>query len=182
MITLASGSPRRGEILANAGIAYTRNVPADIDETVAPGESPLHYVTRLAREKASAVVAGPETIVLGADTTVVVDGEILGKPVDAAEAARMLRRLSGRMHEVITGICLIGAGGQIVDAATTRVWFMELADAEIAAYAASGEPMDKAGAYGIQGLASKFVTRIEGCYFNVMGLPISLVYTHLRHS
>ena len=117
---------------------------------------------------------------LGADTTVVIDGEILGKPADPADAARMLRLLSGRAHEVITGICLRSGRGKVVDAATTRVWFAALSEAEIEAYVASGEPMDKAGAYGIQGLASKFVGRIDGCYFNVMGLPIALLYAHLR--
>jgi septum formation protein len=182
MIVLASGSPRRGEILSNAGIAYLRQIPAGIDETPAPEEAPRDYVMRLAREKASAIAANTDRIVLGADTTVVIEGEILGKPSDAADAARMLRRLSGRMHEVITGICLSSRRGQVVDAASTRVWFTTLSDAEIEAYVASGEPMDKAGAYGIQGLASKFVTRIDGCYFNVMGLPISLVYTLLRDS
>jgi septum formation protein len=182
MIVLASGSPRRGEILSNAGIAYVRQIPAEIDETPAPGEAPRDYVMRLAREKASAIPAGPQRIVLGADTAVVIEGEILGKPSSAGDAARMLRRLSGRMHEVITGICLRSARGQVTDAASTRVWFTSLSGPEIEAYVASGEPMDKAGAYGIQGLASKFVTRIEGCYFNVMGLPISLIYTHLRDS
>jgi len=132
---------------------------------------------RLAREKAAAVALDSGRIVLGADTTVVIDGEILGKPADASDAARMLRRLSGRVHEVITGICI---HGQVVDAAATRVWFAPLSETEIADYVATGDPMDKAGAYGIQGLASKFIPRIEGCYFNVMGLPISLVYSHLR--
>ena len=135
---------------------------------------------RLAREKAGAVAIGSGRIVLGADTTVVVNGEILGKPSDAADATRMLRLLTGRAHEVITGICLRDGGSEVVDAASTRVWFCELSDAEIEAYVASGEPMDKAGAYGIQGLASKLITRIEGCYFNVMGLPISMVYSYLR--
>jgi len=181
-IILASGSPRRAEILESAGIAFVREIPPYVDETPSPGELPLDYVSRLALEKASAITVDPSRIVLGADTTVVIEGEILGKPSDAGDAARMLRRISGRMHEVITGICLINGRGQIVDAASTRVWFAALSDSEIEDYVASGEPMDKAGAYGIQGLASKFVTRIEGCYFNVMGLPISLVYTHLHYS
>ncbi len=137
---------------------------------------------RLAREKASAIPADPQRVVLGADTTVVIEGDILGKPSSAADAARMLRLLSGRTHEVITGICLRSARSEVTDAASTRVWFTSLSGPEIDAYVASGEPMDKAGAYGIQGLASKFVTSVEGCYFNVMGLPISLVYTHLRNS
>jgi len=135
---------------------------------------------RLAREKADAIEAGPDQIVLGADTTVVCESEILGKPADSADAARMLRLLSGRAHDVITGICLRNSTKQTVEAATTRVWFCPLSESEIASYVATGEPMDKAGAYGIQGLASTFVTRIDGCYFNVMGLPISLVYARLR--
>jgi septum formation protein len=180
MIVLASGSPRRGEILRNAGIPFVREVPEGIDETPRPGEPPRGYVVRLAREKAEAVEATGDRIVLGADTTVVIDGQILGKPSSLDDAARMLRLLSGRSHEVITGICLRSARGQVVDAATTRVWFAALTDSDIEAYAASGEPMDKAGAYGIQGLASKVVERIEGCYFNVMGLPVALVYANLR--
>jgi len=180
VIVLASASPRRAEILSNAGIPFVREIPAGIDETPVPGEAPRDYVMRLAREKAGAISVAAGRIVLGADTTVVVDGEILGKHSDAADAARMLRRLSGRAHDVITGVCLRDHRTQVVDAATTRVWFAPLSDAEIEAYVSTGDPMDKAGAYGIQGLASKFVTRIEGCYFNVMGLPVSLVYTHLR--
>ena len=180
MIVLASGSPRRGEILMNAGIPFVREVPSDVDETPRPGEPPHDYVIRLSRDKAESVEPQAGRIVLGADTTVVIDGQILGKPSDAADAARMLRLLSGRSHEVITGICLRSARGQVADPAITRVWFAALSDSEIAAYAASGEPMDKAGAYGIQGLASKFVERIDGCYFNVMGLPVALVYAHLR--
>ena len=176
-LTLASASPRRAEILAAAGIPFEKKQTQFIDETPIPGESPRDYVIRLAREKARAVTAD---LVLGADTTVVLDSEILGKPADPEEAASMLRRLSGRDHEVLTGICLRTPDREIADCASTRVWFAELSGAEIDAYVSSGEPMDKAGAYGIQGLASKFVTRIEGCYFNVMGLPIALVYAHLR--
>ncbi|HSW49635.1 MAG TPA: Maf family protein, partial [Bryobacteraceae bacterium] len=123
---------------------------------------------------------GEGEIILAADTEVVVDRDVLGKPSDAEDAARMLRRLSGREHEVITGICLRAGGRVVVDSATTRVCFVALSDAEIAAYVASGEPMDKAGAYAIQGLASRFIDRIEGCYFNVVGLPVSLVSRHLR--
>ena len=182
MIVLASGSPRRGEILANAGIPFVRNVPSNIDETPMPAEAPRDYVVRLASEKARAVTASQGQIVLGADTAVVIEGEILGKPSGAGDAARMLRLLSGRMHEVITGICLRTPSRQVEDAAVTRVWFAALSSAEIDAYAGSGEPLDKAGAYGIQGLASKFITRIDGCYFNVMGLPIALVYARLRES
>jgi septum formation protein len=180
MIVLASGSPRRAEILTNAGIPFVREVPGDIDETPRPGEAPQDYVVRLAREKAESVQPEADRIVLGADTTAVIDGQILGKPSSPDDAARMLRLLSGRSHEVITGICLRSARNQVTDAALTRVWFAALSASEIEAYAHSGEPMDKAGAYGIQGLASKFVERIDGCYFNVMGLPVALVYAHLR--
>src|SRR5205807_6828462 len=133
MIVLASGSPRRGEILANAGIAFTREVPSNVDETPAPGESPRDYVLRLARVKAESVDASGDRIALGADTAVVIDNEILGKPASAADATRMLRLLSGRIHEVITGICLRGERGQTMDAASTRVSFTHLSGAEIAA-------------------------------------------------
>ena len=180
MIVLASGSPRRGEILTNAGIPFVREVPSNIDETPRPSEPPQDYVVRLAREKAEAVGDTGGHIVLGADTTVVIEGQILGKPSSPDDAARMLRLLSGRSHEVITGICLRSARVRVTDAAITRVWFAALSDSDLEAYAHSGEPMDKAGAYGIQGLASKFIERIDGCYFNVMGLPVALVYAHLR--
>jgi septum formation protein len=179
-LVLASASPRRAEILAAAGVPFVKKQTQFVDETPFLGESPRDYVMRLARDKARTVTTDSGEIVLGADTTVVLDSDILGKPADSEEAASMLLRLSGRDHEVLTGICLRTPTQEIVDCASTRVWFARLSDAEIAAYAASGEPMDKAGAYGIQGLASKFVTRIEGCYFNVMGLPIALVYAHLR--
>jgi len=182
VIVLASASPRRAEILSNAGIPFIREAPKGIDETPLAGESAKGYVMRLAREKADAVAMDPGRIVLGADTAVVVDNAILGKPSGAADAVRMLRLLSGRAHKVITGICLRDCDAYVVDAATTRVWFSELSETEIDTYVASGEPMDKAGAYGIQGLASKLITRIEGCYFNVMGLPISMVYLYLRAS
>ena len=180
MLVLASASPRRADILTAAGIPFIRRIPKAIDETPLAGEKPQDYVIRLAREKAEAAESTPHEIVLGADTTVVADGRIFGKPSDRADAAQMLRLLSGREHDVITGICLRKAAATLVDAATTRVWFAPLSDAEIDAYIASGEPMDKAGAYGIQGLASKFIPRIDGCYFNVMGLPVALVYQHLR--
>ena len=179
MIVLASGSPRRAEILVKAGIPFVCEIPT-VDETPAPAESPTSYVTRLARIKAEAIPAGPNRVVLGADTTVVIDGEILGKPADAADAARMLRLLSGRMHEVLTGICLRSDCGEVSDVASTRVWFAALSPEEIESYTRSDDPMDKAGAYGVQSLASKFITRIDGCFFNVMGLPIALVYAHLR--
>ncbi|MBS1855387.1 MAG: septum formation inhibitor Maf [Acidobacteria bacterium] len=179
MIVLASQSPRRAEILRNAGIAFTVRV-AEVDETPLEAERPGPYVRRLAEAKARAIGAAPEEIVLAADTTVVAAGEILAKPVDAADARRMLRLLSNRRHEVLTGVCLRRGEEMIRDHATTAVWFGPLGAEEIEAYVASGEPMDKAGAYAIQGLASRFVERIEGCYFNVMGLPVSMVWRHLR--
>jgi septum formation protein len=175
MLVLASQSPRRSEILRQAGIPFTVRA-ADVDESLLSGESPADYVKRLARAKATAVTAVDGEIVLGADTTVVIDGEILAKPSDAADARRMLALLSGRRHEVLTGICLRRGADAPCEYATTGVVFASLSDAEIDQYVASGEPMDKAGAYAIQGLASKFVERIEGDYFNVMGLPVALVY------
>jgi len=179
MLVLASQSPRRAEILRNAGIAFTVRA-ADVDETPWEAERPGPYVRRLAEAKARAIAAGPEEIILAADTTVVAAGEILAKPADAADARRMLRLLSGRRHEVLTGICLRRGAEAIRDHASTAVWFAPLTDAEIGEYVASGEPMDKAGAYAIQGLASRFVERIEGCYFNVMGLPMAMVWRHLK--
>jgi septum formation protein len=178
MLVLASRSPRRQEILARAGISFVVR-PVEIDEALEPGENAGAYVKRLARWKAEAAEAAPGEIVLGADTVVVVDEEILGKPADAADAARMLGRLSGREHVVMTGICLRATSTVIQDLEATRVRFLPLSPREIGAYVASGEPMDKAGAYAIQGLASRFVDRIEGCYFNVVGLPISRVCRHL---
>lgn len=179
MLILASKSPRRQEILRNAGIAFAVRAP-EVEELRLAAESPEAYVRRLARQKAAAVPRGPREIVLGADTVVVTDGAVLEKPADRADAERMLTLLSGRTHQVLTGICLLGEGQDVVDMAMTQVRFHTLSPAEIAAYAASGEPADKAGAYAIQGLASKFIQSIEGCYFNVVGLPVALVYRHLR--
>jgi len=179
MLILASQSPRRRQLLARAGFRFQVR-PARVDERWQAGELPADHVMRLARAKACAVPAGPEDIVLGADTVVVVDGEILGKPADAADAARMLRRLSARTHEVLTGVCLKSGAAELVDCEVTRVRFAALTEPEIQAYIASGEPMDKAGAYAVQGLASKFVERIEGCYFNVVGLPVAKVYRMLK--
>ena len=184
MLVLASASPRRSELLTQAGYLF-QVVPAHIPEDPQPGEDPLAYVTRLAREKAQAVFAqlqsgpvvapGSKLAVLGADTTVTLDNHILGKPEDAADAARMLRLLSGRTHRVMTGVALVTANQVEARAETTAVSFLALSDAEIAGYIATGEPMDKAGAYAIQGRAARWIPRIEGCYFNVMGLPLSLV-------
>ena len=179
MLVLASQSPRRSEILRQAGIPFVvRAVP--VDETPLPSEKPEDYVRRLAESKAAAVEASPEETVLGADTTVVLDGDMLGKPEDAADARHMLTRLSGRRHEVMTGICLRRGDQLARDFAVTAVWFGEMSAGEIDEYVASGEPMDKAGAYGIQGIASRFIERIDGCYFNVVGLPVALVYRLLR--
>jgi len=179
MIVLASQSPRRSEILRQAGIPFVVK-PANVDETARPGESPEDYVKRVARDKVLAAGATPGETVLGADTVVVVDGEILGKPANSADAVRMLGLLAGREHRVLTGICLQRGAEMVIDCASTRVWFKPMMPEEIAGYVATGEPMDKAGAYAIQGLASKFVERIEGCYFNVIGLPLSQVYRYLK--
>src|ERR1017187_3280251 len=177
MLVLASASPRRRELLAQAGYTFTVQ-PADILEDVRPGEEAIAYVTRLAREKAQAVyaqLADPASIVLGADTTVTVDREILAKPTDPQDAARMLRLLSGRPHGVVTGVALVSAESAEVAAEVPAVRFLPLSDEEIAAYVATGEPLDKAGAYAIQGRAARWIPRIEGDYFNVVGLPIALV-------
>jgi septum formation protein len=179
MLVLASKSPRRAEILKSAGIPFRVRI-SDVPEHHLPDETPRALVERLAVEKARAFPASSGEIVLGADTVVVVDSHILGKPINPEDASRMLRLLSGRAHQVITGICLHTAQRDIVDSSVTKVFFSNLSDQEIADYVASGEPMDKAGAYGIQGLASKFVERIEGCYFNVVGLPVSLVYRYWK--
>ncbi len=235
-LVLASSSPRRRELLTQAGFTFTVH-PAHIREDPLPNEDPIAYVTRLARQKAEAVYheltkahhesadgsalyqgttsvvpqspqndvgalapepgamphGDPQTAptlnnapepaalqVLGADTTVTVDNHILAKPEDAADAARMLRLLSGRTHHVITGVAVVTAARTEVAAEVTAVRFLTLSDADIEAYIATGEPMDKAGAYAIQGLAARWIPRIEGDYFNVVGLPISLVSTLLE--
>ena len=209
MLILASASPRRQELLRHAGISFTVQ-PADIDETPLAGETPRECAERLAREKALAVWRmRAQDVVLGADTIVVVDATILGKPVDGEDAARMLRMLSGRVHRVITGVCVVeaAAGGQLPIASenlavhsaqfagevlrtengelrtaseTTLVTMSEMSEDEIRDYVASGEPMDKAGAYAIQGRASRWIPRIEGDYSNVVGLPVALVWRMLK--
>jgi len=179
MLILASQSPRRSEILRQAGIDFIVR-PANVDEAVLADESPETYVKRVAAEKATAAEAGPSDIVLGADTVVVADGQIFGKPADQADAVRMLEMLSGREHTVLTGICLRHGNETVLDVAETRVWFLPLTRSELDEYVATGEPLDKAGAYAIQGLASKFIQRIEGSYANVVGLPIELVCEYLR--
>jgi septum formation protein len=180
-LILASSSPRRRELLANAGILF-EVAAADVPEVHAPGERPVDFASRLAREKARAVArTHPGRAVLGADTIMIVDDEILGKPQSAADAQRMLSLLAGRQHLVSTAVCLRTASGrEIAEIETTRVYFSELSQEDIAGYVATGEPMDKAGAYAIQGLASRWVNRIEGDYFTVMGLPVALVWKMLR--
>ena len=179
MIVLASSSPRRKEILNAAGIPFLIRAPNIVEERRLD-ERPVDYVRRLAEEKAFAITIAPGEIILAADTTVVLQEHILEKPRDEADALRMLRLLSGREHQVITGICLRTIETKVIDVAITKVRFVALSEAELAEYMASGEPMDKAGAYAIQGQASRFIDRIEGCYFNVVGLPMSLVYYHLK--
>ena len=175
MLILASRSPRRSELLAAAGIAF-EVLAADVDETPHANESPVAYVERLAIEKARAVLRlRPDARVLGADTTVTIDGEILGKPVDEADAVRMLRLLNGRVHDVHTGVAVISRAGVQSAVDTTRVWFRAMTDGDISWYVATGEPVDRAGAYAIQGYASRFIPRIEGSYSNVVGLPVALV-------
>ena len=188
MLILASQSPRRAELLRNAGISFEVS-PADVDESLRDGEDPLQYVKRLAKEKALEVLktAAQGSLVLGADTTVVIDGESLGKPADADEARCMLQRLSGRMHQVMTGVCVASRDSDCkvtaeVEAEVTDVEFTAITAEEIAAYVRSEEPMDKAGAYAIQGRASRWIPGIRGCYFNVVGLPLARVYAMLARA
>jgi septum formation protein len=185
-LVLASASPRRAEILHNAGFAFDI-VPAHVDETQLPDERAEDYVQRLAKEKARVVMehldrgAAP-VIVIGADTTVVAGGQLLGKPANKEDARRMLRLLSGKTHQVLTGLSLIRSadGREDSHVEITLVSFAELSESEIEDYLATGEPFDKAGAYGIQGIGGRYVTRIEGCYFNVMGLPLHRLWSMLR--
>jgi septum formation protein len=183
-LILASNSPRRRELLHNAGFQFDVR-PSGIEETRLPGEPPEEFARRLARDKALDVArqSAAGGYVLGADTVVAINGEILEKPADAADAARMLRTLSGRTHRVITGVCLVRAPESVLawTHETTLVTFRNLSADEIDSYVESGEPFDKAGGYAIQGLASRFVPRIEGCYFNVVGLPIPLVYEIVKN-
>jgi septum formation protein len=173
-IVLASESPRRRELLAELGIPFDV-VPSGIEERPWPGEAPASYALRNASDKARVVFARTGGIVLSADTIVVCDGHILEKPADANDARRMLRMLSGRAHEVITGLCVLTRDRETGRAVATRVVFKELPDKQIDAYVATGEPMDKAGAYAIQGGAVEFVERIEGSYSNVVGLPLEVL-------
>src|SRR4051794_11789147 len=183
-LILASASPRRAELLRSAGIPFTVDV-ADIAEDAKEGESPVHHAERLAQEKAEVVAKrNPGKVVLGADTIVVVDDEIMGKPRDAADAVRMLSQLSGRSHEVITGVCVafLETGNRKLETRSERttVHFEPLSSNDIDAYIATGEPMDKAGAYAIQGIASRWINKIEGDYANVVGLPVALVWKVLQ--
>jgi nucleoside triphosphate pyrophosphatase len=179
-LILASASPRRAELLRAAGYEFDV-VAADVDESIRVGESPAEYVRRLAAEKSAAVQktvasgVSQDFAVLGADTTVVVDGAILGKPADAADVAQMLRRLSGRRHAVLTGVSVRRGVLELGRVETTAVDFAVLSDDDIAWYVASGEGRDKAGGYAIQGAASRFIPRIDGSYSNVVGLPVACV-------
>jgi septum formation protein len=174
-LILASASPRRSALLREAGYVFDID-PAHVDESALGGESARAYVLRVAADKARAVYARhPHDIVLAADTTVVVDGEMLGKPADDDDARAMLRRLSGRTHQVLTGVVLAAPGRESSDVVTTEVRFRVMTDAEVEWYVASGEPHDKAGAYGVQGLAARFVEAVEGSYSNVVGLPVGAV-------
>ncbi|MGH9573550.1 MAG: Maf family protein [Candidatus Acidiferrales bacterium] len=185
-LILASGSPRRAEILRNAGLSFEVQSTC-VDESLLPNERAEDCVLRLATKKVQIVATvaakrSERTFILGADTTVVCDGRIFGKPENAAEAREMLQALSGKTHDVLTGIAIVRTpdGLQASGIETTRVTFLSLSQDQIGAYIASGEPFDKAGGYGIQGVAGKFIPRIEGCYFNVMGLPLSRTWQMLR--
>ena len=175
-IILASASPRREELLQQAGFTF-KVTASGVPELRSPGESPIAFVTRLAREKAQNVASKSDAsaIVIGADTVVVCDEEVLGKPADAADAKRMLRLLAGRTHQVITGVCVLSGDVVELAAEVTMVQMLTISSHEIEDYVASGEPMDKAGAYAIQGRAARWIPRIQGCYFNVVGLPAALV-------
>ena len=179
---LASGSPRRVELLRAAGFVFEVRPPG-VDERVLPGEDPAAHVIRLAREKAQQAGCGhPDTVVLAADTVVVIDGLVLGKPADDEDAVAMLRRLSGRTHDVLTGVAVCANGATSAALERTAVRVVPLSEADIAWYVSTGEPRDKAGAYAIQGLASRFVDRIEGSYSNVVGLPVALVSQMLKNA
>jgi len=181
MLILASQSPRRAELLRNAGIEF-QVVPAHVPEERRNGEKPIDYVCRLAREKALAVRerCGEDSILLGADTVVVLEDVVLEKPSSVADASAMLLMLAGCTHQVMTGVCLASEKFVDVQAEVTEVSFSSITAEEIAAYVKSGEPMDKAGAYAIQGIASRWIASLSGCYFNVVGLPVPLVYRMLQ--
>ncbi|MEX1280960.1 MAG: nucleoside triphosphate pyrophosphatase [Acidimicrobiia bacterium] len=177
-LVLASGSPRRRDLLTALGLVFETVVPA-VDETPRPGEPPVDYVRRVAGDKARAV-HGPDAATIAADTTVVVDGEILGKPGDGREAAAMLARLAGRSHLVHTAVTVIGPGGEAADVATAEVTMVDLDPDRIAWYVGTGEPLDKAGAYGLQGLGGVFVSDVRGDPTAVVGLPLALLRATCR--
>ncbi|MBK9162662.1 MAG: septum formation protein Maf [Acidobacteria bacterium] len=179
-IVLASGSPRRSEILASVGWSFVKDVP-EIDESLREGETPEAYVERLAVEKAAAIAGQwPGRVVLGADTTVVLGGEVIGKPADMDDARRMIRLLSGEVHDVITGVALVRDSTAVSGIQRTAVTFAEMSEAEIEFLALEGDPLDKAGAYAVQAQAALFIRGISGDYWNVVGLPINLVYELYR--
>ena len=178
-VILASQSPRRRELLGKTGLSFTVRV-ADIDETMNPAAAPFDEVARLSREKALAIPREPEDVVIAADTIVVCNGQTLGKPVDEADAFRMISMLSGRDHQVMTGLTVLKGDKAVTHTEVTDIHFRPLSEAEIRAYIATGEPMDKAGAYGIQGGAALFVTGLKGDYFNVVGLPVCRLAMILR--
>ena len=182
-IILASGSPRRRELMEMLKVQNLEIIPAKGEEKEHPELSPAELVMELSRCKAAEVAqnhGGADTVVIGADTIVVLDGAVLGKPVDEADAERMLHALSGRSHRVYTGVCVMSGGEMKQHAERTEVFFRTLSDGEIRRYIATGEPMDKAGAYGAQGFASLFVEKLEGDFFNVMGLPLCALGTMLK--
>jgi septum formation protein len=181
-LILASASPRRAELLQSAGFHF-EVAPAHIDEMPRDGETAEAYTMRVAYDKAADVastVVGDWNVILGADTEVVIDGKIMGKPADSADARRMLRLLSGTVHDVLTAVVLVGNWRTAEAVVATRVWFSDMTDKEIEWYVASGEPMGKAGGYAIQGLGARFVERIEGSWSNVVGLPLATVHRLLR--
>jgi septum formation protein len=185
-LILASSSPRRAEVLRNAGFVFEIR-PADVDETRQPHEAAEDYVRRVAQAKARAIseparADRERAIVIAADTIVLAEGQILGKPRDAEDARRMLRLFSGKTHEVLTALSVINvpAAKEALHVEKTRVEFLKMSEEEMETYIQTGEPLDKAGAYGIQGIAGRFATRIEGCYFNVLGLPLSRLWTTLQ--
>jgi septum formation protein len=179
-LLLASSSPRRAELLRAAGFAF-EVVPVDLDEQLHAGETAEAYVSRLAEAKAAAAASkAPDALVLGADTTVVIRGHVLGKPADSLDAQRMLRLLSGRTHQVLTGVCVRMGQRRLIHVESSQVRMASLNEAEIAWYVGTGEPMDKAGAYAVQGLASRFIDGIDGSYSNVVGLPVAAVYNLLK--
>ncbi len=180
-LILASGSPRRKELLEKCGIPFDV-CPADIDETINEKGYLPDEIRMLAERKAKAILEeNPSTAVIGSDTIVVIDSEVLGKPENKEDAKRMLKRLSGHTHQVITGICIMSSMREFSNVSISEVTFADLDDQEIQKYVDTEEPMDKAGAYAVQGIASRYITRIHGDYYSIMGLPVSMVYEELKN-